>query len=75
MENHLADKQHPFLNVFQSEIREEKERDAAISILDFILAIQVFPKHTVTFLRRWCQYYWRTVAPVQDACQVKKLHD
>ena len=60
--------------MFQSEIREGKERNAAISILDFILAIQVFPKHTVTFLRHWCQYYWGTVALMQDVCQVRKRH-
>ena len=63
MENCFADKLRPFLNVFQSEMREEKERDAAISILNFILAIQIFPKHTVTFLRRWCQYYWGDGCP------------
>lgn len=74
VENSFADKQHLFLNVFQSEIREEKERDAVISLLDFTLAIGIFQSHRVTFLRHWCQCYWGTVAPMQDACQVRKRH-
>ena len=40
VENCFADKQHLFLNVFLSEIREEKERDAAISIVDFTSDIE-----------------------------------
>lgn len=39
VENCFADKQHLFLNVFLSEIREEKERDAA-SIVGFTSDIE-----------------------------------
>ena len=44
VENRLADKQHPFPNMFQPEIREEKERDAAISIVGFTSDIE-FSNH------------------------------
>ena len=72
VENRFTDKLQPFLNMLKSEIREEKERDAAISLLDFTSAICIFQSQAVTFLRHWCQYYWGTVAPVQDACQGMK---
>ena len=44
MENCLADKLHPFLNVFQSEIREEKERYAAHIHIGFHIGNSDFPK-------------------------------
>ena len=49
VENRLADKQHPFPNMFQPEIREEKERDAAISVSDFTSGICIFQPHTGHF--------------------------
>ena len=54
VENRFTDKLQPFLNMLKSEIREEKERDAAISLLDFTSAICIFQSQAVTFLRHWC---------------------
>ena len=39
----LADKQHPFLNVFQPEIREERERDTAHIHIGFHISNSDFP--------------------------------
>lgn len=72
VENRFADKAAPIPNVFQSEIREEKERVVAISLLDFTSAICIFQSHTVTFPHRWCQCYSGMVAQLQDACQGRK---